>query len=303
MQAGEQARADRFMYVPIVGLLIVAAWGGRDVLRRLSLAPRAMAAIGCALILASAVVAHAQAMTWSDSITLWTHAAAVSDRNYIAYENLAQAQRERGQFEQAEANYRTAISLAPAHSPGYEAIIHNSLGMVLERAGRPDEARQHFADAVRLSPNFAEGQSNLANALAASGAFADAISHYEAAIALKPEYTEPLVGLGAALLREGNPAEAIPHYREALRLDPNLAEAHNGLGGALAMQGNAADAMREYQEALRLKPLPSAHLNIALLMIKSGDLAGARSHLETALSIDPGYTPAVQALQAITPRG
>jgi Tfp pilus assembly protein PilF len=61
--------------------------------------------------------------------------------------------------------------------------------------------------------------------------------------------------------------------------------------------------MREYQEALRLKPLPSAHLNIALLMIKSGDLAGARSHLETALSIDPGYTPAVQALQAITPRG
>jgi len=302
MQAGEQARADRFMYVPIVGLLIVAAWGARSVLRRLSLPPRAMAAIACAVILASAVAAHAQAMTWSDSVTLWTHAAAASDRNYIAYENLAQAQRERGQFEQAEANYRTAISLAPAHSPGYEAIIHNSLGMVLERAGRSDEARQHFADAVRLSPNFAEGQSNLANALAASGAFADAIPHYDAAIALKPEYTEPRVGLGAALLREGKPAEAIPHYREALRLDANLAEAHNGLGGALAMQGNAAEAMREYQEALRLKPLPSAHLNIALLMIKSGDVAGARSHLEAALSIDPGYTPAVQALQAITPR-
>ncbi len=303
MQAGEQARADRFMYIPIVGLFVIAAWGGRDLLRRISLPPKSAAAIAAVVIAVAAWVARAQAATWSDSITLWQHAARVTRANYIAYENMAQAQRDRGELTQSEANYRTALTLAPAHSPGYEAIIHNSLGMVLDREGKSDEARQHFADAVRLSPGFAEGRINLANALAASGAFADAIAQFEAAIVLKPDLTEPQVGLGAALLRENKPAEAIPHYREALRLDPKLAEAHNGLGGALAMEGKADEAMAEYQEALRLKPLPSAHLNIALLLIRKGDVAEARRQLETALSLDPGYTPALQALQAITPRG
>jgi tetratricopeptide (TPR) repeat protein len=296
MQAGEQARADRFMYIPIVGLLVIAAWGGRDLVRRASMPPRSAVAMASVVVAVMAWVARAQAATWSDSVTLWQHAARVTDGNYIAYENMAQAQRERGELTQAEANYRTALTLAPAHSPGYEATIHNSLGMVLDREGKVDEAREHFTDAVRLSPAFAEGQINLANTLAASGAVADAIPHFQAAIVLKPELTEPQVGLGAALLRENKPSEAIPHYREALRLDPKLAEAHNGLGGALAMEGKSDEAMTEYQEALRLKPLPSAHLNVALLLIKKGDVTQARRHLETALSIDASYEPARQAL-------
>jgi Flp pilus assembly protein TadD len=296
MQAGEQARADRFMYVPIVGLFLIAAWGGRDLLRRIVLPSPALAGMAAAIVAVLALTARAQATTWSDSITLWRHAAGVTDNNYIAYENMAQAEREGGRLEDAEANYRHALTLAPPHSPGYEATIHNSLGMVLDREGKGSEARLHFADAVRLNPGFAEGQINLANALAASGAAADALPHFQAAILLKPELTEPRVGLGATLLREKRPAEAGVQYRDALRLDPNLAEAHNGLGGALAMEGQDAEAMAEFQEALRLKPLPSAHLNVALLLMKKGDAAEARRHLETALSIDPSYEPARQAL-------
>jgi tetratricopeptide (TPR) repeat protein len=302
MQAGEQARADRFMYVPIVGLLIAAAWGGRDLARRVSLPGRAVGAAAVAIVLIAAWVARAQAATWSDSLTLWRHAAAVTDRNYVAYENLAQAQRERGQLDEAEANYRQALAMAAGPSAAYAAIIHNSLGMVLERGGRSGEARDHFAEAARLDPRFAEAQTNLANALAGAGAFAEAVPHYRVAIELQPEYTEPRVGLGAALLREGNAADAAAQYREALRLDPRLAEAHNGLGGALATAGKTDEAMAEYQEALRLKPLPSAHLNIALLLIKKGDVAEARRHLETALSIDPNYAPASQALSYLQTR-
>jgi Tfp pilus assembly protein PilF len=302
MQAGEQARADRFMYVPIVGLFVIAAWGGRAMLRRAALPPRGVAAVAVGLVAIAAWTARAQAATWSDSITLWRHAAAVTDNNYIAYEKMAEAQREGGRLAEAEANYRHALTLAPAHSPGYEATIHNSVGMVLEREGQAAEARQHFAEAVRLSPGFAEAQINLANALASSGALADAVPHYQAAIALNPEYTEPRVGLGAVLLRLNKPAEAVGQYRDAVRLDASLAEAHNGLGAALAMQEQNDAAMAEYQDALRLKPLPSAHLNIALLLIKQGDVAEARRHLETALTIDPTYTPARQALQIIEER-
>ena len=295
MQAGEQARADRFMYIPIIGLLIVAAWGGRALLRR-AVPRRAVPIAAAAIVLAAAWGARAQAATWSDSFALWQHAAVVTDRNYVAYEKLADAQRERGLFADAEANYRVALSLAPARSPRYEAVVHNSLGIVLGREGKADEAREHFAAAVRLDPAFGEGQNNLANALAAGGAFADAIPHYRAAIQLEPESVEPHVGLGAALLRVNRPQDAVAHYREALRLDPKLAEAHNGLGGALALEGKGEAAMAEYQQALQLKPLPSAHLNIALLLMKKGDAEEARRHLETALSIDPAYEPARQAL-------
>ena len=303
MQAGEQARADRFMYVPIVGLFIVVAWGGRVLLRRFALPPRAIAAVASILVIAAAWMARAQAATWADSVTLWRHAAAVTERNYIAYENMGQALREKGQLAEAEANYRKALELAPAHSPGYEAVIHNSLAMVLERESKAEEAREHFDAAVRLSPAFAEARTNLANALAADGAFDQAIVHYRAAIDLKPEHIEPRVGLGAVLLRLRRADEAIPQYREAIRLDPALAQAHNGLGGALAMQGHDDEAMAEYREALRLKPdLPSAHLNVALLLIKRGEIPEARRQLEAALSFDPTYAPALQALQAITPK-
>ena len=303
MQAGEQARADRFMYVPIVGLFIVVSWGGRDVLRRFAVPPRAAVAGAVAVVVVAAWVARAQAQRWADSVTLWRHAAAVTSRNYIAYENMGQALREKGQLAEAEANYRQALELAPSHSPGYEAVIHNSLGMVLEREGKSGDARQHFAEAARLSPAFAEARVNLANALASDGEFDEAIVHYRTAIDLKPEYTEPRVGLGAALLMLRRPAEAIPAYREAIRLNPTLAEAHNGLCGALSLQGQNEDAMGECQEALRLKSdLPSAHLNVALILIKRGEVPEARRHLVTALTIDPNYTPAMQALQAITPK-
>jgi Tfp pilus assembly protein PilF len=294
MQAGEQARADRFMYVPMIGLLVIAAWTRWP---RTGIGTRGSWLMGALIVAACAVTAHAQVEHWSDSVALWQHAARVTEGNYIAYENTGQALRERGQLEEAKANYEAALRLAPGHSPGYEAIIHNSLGLVLVRQGRPDEALPHFAQAVRLSPAFAEAHSNYANGLAADGRFADAVVHYRAALASKPDFTEALVGLGGALLREGRAQEAAVQYREALRLDPRLAQAHNGLGGALSLEHHDDDAMAEFSRALELKPdLPSAHLNIAILLLRRNDVAGARRQLETALSIDPSYEPARNAL-------
>jgi protein O-mannosyl-transferase len=304
LQAGEQGMADRFMYVPMIGVLVTIAWGVPELARGLvSRGAWLLPASAIALVAASAVTARAQTAHWSDSVSLWQHATRVTPESYIAHENLGQALRELGQLEEARVSYEKALVYAPARSPGYLAVIQNSLGMVLTREGKTLEALDHFAAAARLDPGFAEAQSNLGNALAAEGRLAEAIEHYREAVRLKPEYTEPRVGLGGALLRQGNAGDAIPSYREAVRLDPNLAEAHNGLGAALATEGHDAEAMAEYTEALRLKPdLPTAHLNVAVLLIKKGDIPQARRHLEEALSIDPGYVPAQQALKAITPK-
>ena len=304
LQAGEQGMADRFMYVPMIGLLIVVAWGAGPVLDRVGLRSRsAVGTAAVALVLACAVVARGQAAHWENSLTLWGHAARVTPASYIAHENLGQALRERGRLDESRASYERALALAPARSPAYAAVINNSIGLVLTRQGRLAEARDRFAAAVERNPGFAEARSNLGNALAADGRMAEAIEHYREAIRLKPDYVEPRIGLGGALLRSGRAADAAIQYRDAIALDPGLAQAHNGLGGALATDGRDDEALREYQEALRLNPqLPSVHHNMALLFMKKGDVAQARRHLETALSIDPDYEPARRALMAITPK-
>ena len=304
LQAGEQGMADRFMYVPMIGLLIAVAWGAGPLLDRIGVRGRfGLRAAALALVIACAIVARGQAAHWQSSLTLWEHAARVTPASYIAHENLGQALRELGRLDESRASYERARTLAPAHSPGYVAVIDNSLGLVLTRQGRIGEARESFAAAVQRSPGFAEARTNLGNALAADGRLAEAMEHYREAIRLKPDYVEPRVGLGGALLRSGRASDAAVHYRDAIALDPGLAQAHNGLGGALATEGRDDDAMTEYREALRLNPeLPSAHHNIALLFVKKGNVAQARRHLETALSIDPGYEPARRALTALTPK-
>jgi tetratricopeptide (TPR) repeat protein len=301
LQAGEQRIADRFMYLPMIGLLIALAWGIPELFeasthndparKRGRRTVLAVAAAGG--VLACAVAARAQTAHWRTSVDLWRHAVRATPDSYIAYENLAQALRERGELEESRATYERALSLAPAHSPAYVAVIQNSLGLVLTRQGRQDDARARFEAAVAANPAFAEPHGNLGNALAAEGRFANAIEHYRIAITLKPDFAEAQLGLGSALLSQGNAAEAIVQYQAALKLDPSLAQAHNGLGASLAREGRDDEALAQYEEALRLKPdLATAHFNLAMLLVKRGRLADARRHAEDALTIDPQYEPA-----------
>src|SRR4029453_1555638 len=302
-QAGEQRVADRFMYVPMIGLLMILAWGvpalfelseDRDGAPSRAGWPRTVLAVASVMtVLACAVTARAQTAHWRTSVDLWRHAVLATPDSYIAYENLAQALRERGALEESRAMYERALSLAPAHSPAYVAVIQNSLGLVLTRQGRHEDARARFEAAVAANPAFAEPHGNLGNALAAEGRFANAVEHYRRAIELKPDFAEAQLGLGSALLSQGNAAEAILQYQAALKLDPSLAQAHNGLGASLAREGRDDEALAHYEEALRLNPdPPPAFLNRAMLLVKRGRRADARRHAETALTIDPRSPPA-----------
>jgi tetratricopeptide (TPR) repeat protein len=303
LQAGEQRIADRFSYIPMIGLLVIVAWGVPQLLARFAVERRAAAVLATLVVLLSTVVARAQTAHWADSLALWDHAVRVTPDNYIAHENLGQALRERARLDEALASYERALTHAPARSPAYRAVIHNSLGLVLTRLGKTDQARVQFEAAVKTNPVFAEPRSNLANTLAVEGRFDEAAEHYRAAVDLKPDFTEALVGLGNTLLRKGDAAEAAAHYREALRLNPSLAEAHNGLGAALARQGLDEEAMAQYQEALRLRPdMSTAHFNFAVLLAKAERTDEARRHLETALALDPNYHDARRALDILSIR-
>jgi Tfp pilus assembly protein PilF len=220
VQAGEQARADRFMYVPLVGLTMMAAWGARDVAR--ARLPRGALAIAAGMvILAYAVTARAQVRHWSDSVTLWHRVQRVTPDYYLSYENLGQALRERNQLDAARASYENAIALVPPGAAA-EAPLYNSLGLVLSYQGRTRESIAPFEHAVALDPAFSDAHNNLANSLAAEGRSDEALVHFTRALELDPRLATAHFNVAVLMLKQGKAEEAARRLEIALSIDPGF---------------------------------------------------------------------------------
>jgi tetratricopeptide (TPR) repeat protein len=300
VQAGEQSRADRHLYLAMIGILFIVVWGMRDLLARVNAPSAAAAATSIAAVAALVPLGVAQVATWRDSMTLWQHAADVTSGNYKAYEKLGEAERDQGQYEAATADYRRALANAAPNSPRYLAVIHNDLGLVAARAGRPEEAVTEFQTALALNAQFSVANVNLANALATLGRLPEAANRFTAALAADPASVEARVGLGNVELQQGHATDAIASFREASRLSPEQADAHNGLGAALTEIGHPADAIPELTEALRLRPqFPNAEVNLAIAFAKTGHLDEARQHARAALALAPGMRAAQELLASI----
>ena len=258
VQVGAQARADRYMYVPMVGVLIMIAWGAADLLRGRARVAAALAIAECA---ACAGMAYAQTATWENSGTLFAHALDVTRDNYIAEHNLGTYLMDQpGQLEQAVQHLRAAVRIRPESGQS-----HSDLGIALDKEGRVPEALAEFQQAVRLLPESAIPHNNLATALADSGRLTEAIAGYQTALRLNPDYTDARNNLtriqaelhyqqGLTLAKQGRLREAVPELEESLRLNPASPEAHNNLGVVLGQLGRPAEAVPHFREALRLNP-------------------------------------------------
>jgi tetratricopeptide (TPR) repeat protein len=308
LQVGAQARADRYTYIPTVGLTIMLGWGAADLLR---VAPRARPV---AAALAATVGACCVALTWiqigywRDSRTLFAHAVAVTEGNYLAHHNLGVAlAAEPADLDQAIAEYQAALRIRPDY-----ARAHTDLGSALARLpGRLPDAMAEFRAALAISPDLAIPHNNLGSALAQAGRWSEAISEYRAALAIDPDYldagqnlAEAEYNLGLALAKtDGRASEAIAHLEAALRLRPDFAEAHNNLGVILAQApGGAGGAIEHFQAALRIDPdYADAHLNLGLALVQTpGRISEAIAHLEAAqrLHPDPGVRRMLEELKA-----
>ena len=181
IQAGDQARADRFTYVPLIGVFIMIAWGAYDLVRR----PRALAAAGALAVAAAAVAARVQVGYWRDNTELWEHALRVADESYVAHTNLGLAVYARGKTDSAVTEFRAALRLRPDFAEAY-----NDLGVALANRGDVDGAIQAFLNALRAKPSQAPSHYNAAVLLAAKGDTTAALSHLELALQLDPNYTD-----------------------------------------------------------------------------------------------------------------
>ncbi|HEY4283844.1 MAG TPA: tetratricopeptide repeat protein [Chthoniobacterales bacterium] len=238
VQVGIQGRADRYTYLPQLGVGIAIAWTVAELPGRNSRAWRGSFAIVAVLIVALlARLAAIQAGFWKDSESLWTHALSVNDSNDIAHNNIAARLLTDGKFDEAIAHYQAALrasSPSETHNHLSPAILENSLGNAFARKGDLNSAATHYQKAVELNPVYSDAGSNLAAVLFTKGDIPAAIAAYEKVISIPPEDALSHQRLASLLLRADRATEAIAHYRRALELDPQSWEALRGLAWILA---------------------------------------------------------------------
>jgi Flp pilus assembly protein TadD len=298
IQVGVQAYADRYTYVPLIGLFIMIAWGVPDLLGGWAHARTVLAVLAAAALAALAARTWTQLRYWKDSVSLFTHTLQVTTNNYVAQNNLGNALADRGRVEEAISHYTEALRIKPDHAEAY-----NNWGTILVEQGRLEEAVDRFLMALRAKPDYAAARSNLGLALARKGQREQAIAQYLEALRLDPAYAKAHNNLALVLAEGGQWAEAIAHYREALRLKPDYAEAHNNLGHLLVGLARLDEAATQFAEAVRSKPdYARACNNLGIVLARLGRLDEAVTQFREALRIKPDYGEAQNNLAVVLAR-
>jgi protein O-mannosyl-transferase len=283
IQVGNQAMADRYTYLPLVGLFIVVAWAIPDLVERTRRRAALLWIAGGLTVLACALGTRAQVQHWRSSIALWSRALDVTTDNYLAHHNLGVALADEGRTTDAISHYEAALRIEPGFT---NARKH--LGFALLSEGKSDEAGREFREVLRVAPD-AEAYFNLASALKQQGRRAEAIAEYTEALRIEPGYVEAHGNLGMMLAEEGRNAEAIEHCLEALRLRPGFAPAHTALGLAYSNQAKIDEALREFFEAARLMPDPQTLNNLGVILTKQGRNTEALAQFAEAVHLNPDY--------------
>jgi protein O-mannosyl-transferase len=248
VQVGAQSRADRYTYIPLIGVFIMLAWGIPELLARWP-SRRVLPALSGVALAICAVLAFTQLAHWKNNGTLWARTAATTTDNFGAHFYLANDLRRVGRSRDAIAQYREALRILP-RSP----MAHNNLGFTLAELGDLDEATAHYTEALRILPTYAEARNNLALALAAQGKLADAIRESREAVRLAPERADMRFNLAAFLAKNKQLDEAAREYGEGLRRRPGHADSYYRLGQVLMEQGRRDAAAYYFERALRLEP-------------------------------------------------
>jgi tetratricopeptide (TPR) repeat protein len=283
IQVGNQAMADRYTYVPLLGLFIIVAWGAHDLLARWSAERIVLPIAGTIALAGCAIVARAQVQHWRDSSALWTNALRVTDDNYVAHNNLGLALVGQGKVDEAIIQYNEALRIRPNY-----ATARTNLGAALSKQGKTADAIANYTEVLKRKPEMAETHTDLGAALASQGKIDEAIAEYKEALRLRPGYPEAHANLGLALANQGKTEEAIAQYNEALKFKPDFVEAHNNLGYALAIQGRLDDAILHYNQAIRLKPdFELARINLAMTLAKQKKTGEALAAFMEVLRINP----------------
>lgn len=236
VQVGVQSMADRYTYLPLVGLFVILSWGTAQLLSNWRYRKIALSAVSTVLCFLMVTTARAQVSYWKNSFTLFEHTLKATADNYVIHTNL-----------------------------GFELALH----------GRTDEALGHYRAALRINPEFELAHINLGSVLFSQAKIEESFTYYQAVLKAYPGFAGVHYNFGILLLKTGRVDDAIVHFQEALRIKSDFADAHNGLGAAMVSKGKIPEAIAHFETALKIKPdLADARANLKILSAyRSGDTA------------------------------
>jgi tetratricopeptide (TPR) repeat protein len=249
VQVGGQIMADRYFYIPSIGLFIALVFGLADIAKRWRVAPALSAGIAGGILVILAMLTNAQIQRWRDSFTLFEHTLAVTPPNLRIEHNLGVAFGASDRYDEAAAHFEKALQIDPNF---YDGLV--AMGVTRAHQGRLPEAIEYFRAAIHSQPDVPKARVQLAHALWKQNRDQAALEEMLRASQLASKDADIRADLGLALGLAGRIPEAIEQLHEALRLNPNCAEAHNNLGLALLASGKPRESIPEFEVALRLKP-------------------------------------------------
>jgi tetratricopeptide (TPR) repeat protein len=322
VQAGGQAMADRYTYIPMIGLFIIVAWGVQDLFKKKNFQKEIFLSSSVLSILCLSIITWTQVGYWKNSIELWNHTLKVTDYNWFAYNNRGVAYIGLRNYKQAIEDFNRAIAIKPGYAeaynnrgnaynslgnykqaiedynraikikPGY-AIAYNDRGGAYGNLGQYQQAIEDFNDAIRLKLNDGRVYNNRGVAYAKLGQYQQAIKDYNEAIRLKPNYTDAYNNRKNAYAKFGQQPWAIEDYNEVIRLKPNYADAYNDRGIAYGNLGQYQRAIKDYSEAIRLKlDYADAYFNRGVAYANLGQYQRAIEDYNDAIRLKPDHVEA-----------
>lgn len=280
---GDQSMADRFTYLPSIGLLLALGLAASEFCRVYSLP--GFVSVGISLVVIGACCSRTsdQLMLWRDSQTLFSHAIEVTDGNEIAHGNLGALYSERGDVTRALLHYRKALDIKPEKSE-----THQNIAVVLSDNGRYEEAIELFQQAIRLNPKHVIAHVNLAETLVRAGRVDQAVSRLQEAISLAPLSFRAHHILGLVLFDQGRTAEALPYLSEAVRLFPDSSSGHYDMGRVLYKLDRHSEAVAHFEQAVKYdSQFAEARNFLAVILLSQGRPQEAISHFQILVRSDP----------------
>jgi len=296
MQAAHNARADRYTYLPQIGLYVMITWGLVELCAASTMRRKALCFIGAALVAMLTMGAYIQTTYWKNSETLWTRCVVCTPDNSFAYNTKGTALANQKKWGEAIRLYQRALKIEPDYP---EALVN--LGVSLVNLDRREEAIGYFQRALQINPYSSEAHYDLGDALSCQGKVKEAIAEFELALKCKPDHAGAHYDLGLNLAIQGKWDEAIPHYEQSFRIKLDQGDARYITGVALATQKKWAEAIDLYRQAIQLKPtLPEAHYRLGIALEAQKKWTDALSSLQQGLTLatkqgNAGLTESIKA--------
>ena len=323
LQSGYVAMADRYAYVPLIGVFVMLAWGVAELAQKnRQLRKTWLLGAGVGMLIVLATLTRTQLRHWENTTTLFEHALDVTSNNFIVHNGLGMELRDQGEYEKALEHFQEAVRIHPNYADGHnhlgvalmqkgqldQALEHfakvlrttdrshrayNNIGMVFAEKGNLDEAIEYFQKALKINLENYQAHHNLGSVLVRLGRFEEAVEHFKEALKIDPDSYEDHHNLGVALVRQERFEEAIEHFQKTLAIDPTYSEADHNWGQALVGQGRFEEAVERFKEALKVTPdHSSTHYDLGVALVRLGRFEEALEQFREAVRIDPRYSEA-----------